>query len=146
MPASPSCTDEHLEAMASFIERCFALTAEHLPSMEAIERRAKAWLVLLTPHFFRRETGYVLRVCCQIRGDRRSPIMADELLRVAEMVYGCPVSMWGLADVNREPQVWSVKQHAWIPLDYALEQLRDERTPEEMRVDRPLLLAAIYGD
>lgn len=157
--ANPSpATEKALIAMAGFVTWVFDLSAEHLPNEEAVERRAKAWLKLLTPHFFKRETSYVVQVCCRLRGDRRDAIKADEILRIAEKVYGCPVAVWCDPKALRDPQVWSAKENDWISLDSALERL-SSRSPSLSNVsaedweeaeakfiaDRPRLLAMIYG-
>jgi len=142
--------------MLKFVTHTFGATAEHLPNNDALLWRAKSWLKLLTPHFFQPETDYVLQVCCRIRGDRRDAIKADEVLRVAEKVYGCPVTAWGNSGFDRDPQVWSVKDDDWISLDQALERLwsamgRSETTEanEDRLIEfanaRPELLAMIYG-
>lgn len=150
-------TETALIAMAGFVTWVFDLSAEHLPNEEAVERRAKAWLKLLTPHFFKRETSYVVQVCCRIRGDRRDAIKADEIMRVAEKVYGCPVAAWGNPDFDRNPQVWSAKENDWISLGQALDRLwqatngDDQRTGTreeflaELEQAKPRLLAMIYG-
>jgi len=157
-------TETALIAMAGFVTWVFDLSAEHLPNEEAVERRAKAWLKLLTPHFFKRETSYVVQVCSRLRGDRRDAIKADEILRIAEKVYGCPVAVWGNPDYSRDPQVWSATDNDWISLDRALERLWAAQTAGKVFEDtyedlldrpkairkrfeqaRPQLLALIYG-
>lgn len=155
--ANPSpATEKALIAMAGFVTWVFDLSAEHLPNEEAVERRAKAWLKLLTPHFFKRETSYVVQVCCRLRGDRRDAIKADEILRIAEKVYGCPVAVWCDPKALRDPQVWSAKENDWISLDLALERLFNASKPKNAEAsadfwrarfdeDRPKLLAMIYG-
>lgn len=150
-------TETVLTAMAGFVTWVFDLSAEHLPNEEAVERRAKAWLKLLTPYFFKRETSYVVQVCCRLRGDRRDAIKADEIMRVAEKVYGCPVAAWGNPDFDRDPQVWSAQDNDWISLGQALDRLwqvtnkDDQRTGTcdeflaEFEQAKPRLLAMIYG-
>jgi len=151
-------SEQALDLMAELVIHTFGMTAEHLPNDEAIQWRAESWLKLLTRHFFRAETNYVIQVCCRLRGDRRDAIKADEILRVAEKVYGCPVAVWGDPKALRDPQVWSAKENDWISLDTALERL-SSRTPSLSNVsaesweeaeakfiaDRPKLLAMIYG-
>lgn len=148
--------DEALDLMAEFVIHTFGMTAEHLPNDEAIKWRAESWLKLLTKHFFRAETHYVVQVCCRLRGDRRDAIKADEILRVAEKVYGCPVNYWHIPDAG-EPQVWSVKDNDWISLEQMLDKIwhsmnkNDEREmPQaewlaEFEKARPELLKLIYG-
>lgn len=155
--ASHSVSSEQaLDLMAELVIHTFGMTAEHLPNDEAIQWRAEAWLKLLTRHFFRAETNYVIQVCCRLRGDRRDAIKADEILRVAEKVYGCPVAAWGNPD-DRNPQVWSAKEDDWISLGQALDRLwqatngDDQRTGTreeflaEFEQAKPRLLAMIYG-
>ncbi len=146
-----------LVLMMDFVEWVFGLTAEHLPNDEQIERRGVSWLRLLSPHFFQRESSYVVQVCCRLRGDRRDAIKADEILRIAEKVYGCPVAAWGNPDFDRNPQVWSAKENDWISLGQALDRLwhatnkDDQRTGTreeflgEFEQAKPKLLAMIYG-
>jgi hypothetical protein len=156
--ASHSVSSEQaLDLMAELVIHTFGMTAEHLPNDEAIQWRAEAWLKLLTRHFFRAETNYVIQVCCRLRGDRRDAIKADEILRVAEKVYGCPVAAWGNPDFDRNPQVWSAKEDDWISLGQALDRLwqatngDDQRTGTrdeflaEFEQAKPRLLAMIYG-
>lgn len=99
---------------------------------------------------------YVYQACCRLRGDRRDAIKADEILRVAEKVYGCPVAAWGNPSFDRNPQVWSAKDNDWISLDIALERLFNASKPKNAEAsddfwrarfneDRPKLLAIIYG-
>lgn len=150
--------------MIEFVTLAFGATAEHLPNPDALLLRAKAWLKTLTPHFFQPEIHYVYQVCCRLRGDRRDAIKADEILRIAEKVYGCPVAAWGNPDFERDPQVWSAKENDWISLDTALERLwiaqnkgkipagltapsreRLAQYEAEFEKARPQLLAMIYG-
>jgi len=142
--------------MMSFVRLCFDLTSDYLPDAAAIRRRAESWLKLLTPAFFQPEVDYVLQVCCRLRVDRRDAIKADELLRIAEKVYGCSVNFWANPDAERDPQVWSISAQEWIPLDLALEQLWREVYPEqsdkvieylkeEFKSVRPQLVEMIYG-
>ena len=151
---------QNLGKFCDLIEELWAMTADYLPKPEDIERRAKAWRKLLTDHFFRAKTDYVIVCVCRIRGERRDAIKADEILRVAEKVYGCPVSMWSDPDAG-SPEVWSTRENDWIPLSQALERLwfqyphrADIDNPPETRVEeqtafeavRPELLKAIYGE
>jgi hypothetical protein len=149
---SPRPTEDEL-MIVSFVGYVFDLTAEHLPHPEQIIRRAKSWLRLLGPHFFRPETHYVVEIVCRLRGDRRDAIKADEVLRVAEKVYGNPVSMWHLPGA---PQVWSVKENDWIPLQTALDRLwqvhpaysKENSLSEDLKffqLHRSDLLKMIYG-
>lgn len=153
-------SEEALDLMGELVIHTFGMTAEHLPSDEAIQWRAEAWLKLLTRHFFRAETNYVIQVCCRLRGDRRDAIKADEILRVAEKVYGCPVAVWGNPDFDRNPQVWSAKENDWISLGQALDRLwhatkerhknLQQNDPHTERMQgfqdaRPQLLTMIYG-
>jgi len=142
--------------MMDFVEWVFGLTAEHLPNDEQIERRGVSWLRLLTPHFFQRESSYVVQGSCRLRGDRRDAIKADEILRIAEKVYGCPVAVWSNPDYDRNPQVWSAKENDWISLEQALERLFNASKPKggeasddfwqaRFNEARPKLLAMIYG-
>ena len=151
---SQAHSNSDLALMMDFVESVFSLTAEHLPSEEHIERRAKGWLKLLTPHFFRAETHYVVQVCSRLRGDRRDAIKADEILRVAEKVYGSPVAVWGVPDAGN-PQVWSDKDNDWISLEVALDRLfnathdvfaEESERLAEFELARPELLKLIYGD
>lgn len=142
-------SEEALDLMAELVIHTFGMTAEHLPSDDAIKWRAEAWLKLLTRHFFRPETNYVVQACCRLRGDRRDAIKADEILRIAEKVYGCPVAVWGDPTALRNPQVWSAKDNDWISLDSALQRLWDglhgSQVEEGKEDARPQLLAMIYG-
>lgn len=149
-------SEEALDLMAELVIHTFGMTAEHLPNDEAIPWRAESWLKLLTRHFFRAETNYVIQVCCRLRGDRRDAIKADEILRVAEKVYGCPVAVWGNPDFDRNPQVWSAKENDWISLEQALDRLWHNAAPigitegdpewiQGFNEARPKLLAMIYG-
>jgi hypothetical protein len=142
--------------MIEFVRLCFDLTSDYLPDAAAIRRRAESWLKLLTPAFFQPEVHYVLQVCCRLRADRRDAIKADELLRIAEKVYGCSVNFWANPTAERDPQVWSISAQEWIPLDTALEQLWREVYPEqsdklieylkeEFKSVRPQLVEMIYG-
>jgi hypothetical protein len=150
---APSAISDDLAAMLDFVTLTFGATAEHLPHPDALMWRAESWLKLLTPHFFQPEMHYVFQVCCRLRGDRRDAIKADEILRIAEKVYGCPVAVWGNSDFDRDPQVWSIKENKgqgdWISLEQALERLGDALSAtqvEEGKEDaRRQLLAMIYG-
>lgn len=153
--SSDSATGAHLEisdefaAMLDFVTLTFGATAEHLPNPDQLLWRAKTWLKTLTPYFFQPEMHYVYHVCCRLRGDRRDAIKADEILRIAEKVYGCPVAVWGDPKALRDPQVWSAKDNDWISLDSALERLWDglhgSQVEEGKEDARPQLLAMIYG-
>lgn len=161
--SSDSATDAHSEisdelaAMLDFVTLTFGATAEHLPNPDQLLWRAKTWLRTLTPYFFQPEMHYVYQACCRLRGDRRDAIKADEILRVAEKVYGCPVAVWGNPDFDRNPQVWSAKENDWISLGQALDRLwhatnkDDQRTGTreeflgEFEQAKPKLLAMIYG-
>lgn len=143
--------------MLDFVTLTFGATAEHLPNPDQLLWRAKTWLRTLTPYFFQPEMHYVYQACCRLRGDRRDAIKADEILRVAEKVYGCPVAVWGNPDFDRNPQVWSAKENDWISLGQALDRLwhatnkDDQRTGTreeflgEFEQAKPKLLAMIYG-
>lgn len=142
--------------MMGFVRLCFDLTSDYLPDAGAIRRRAESWLKLLTPAFFQPEVDYVLQVCCRLRADRRDAIKADELLRIAEKVYGCSVNFWANPNAERDPQVWSISAQEWMPLDLALEQLWRKVYPEqsdkvleylkeEFKSVRPQLVEMIYG-
>lgn len=66
----------------------------------------------------------MVRMVCRLRGDRRDAIKADELLRIAEKVYGCPVETWGIEDADCDPLVWSEQDSDWIPLEQAIERIQ----------------------
>lgn len=134
------------------------LTGEGYLSGERLERKAKSWLRLLGLAFFQDETPYVLRVVCLIRGDRRDSIKADEILRVAEKVYGLPQNLWGneRAKAQADPQIWHTPEQDWIPLDQALYALfsqqpiyqqawNKQQAEKEFNSQLPELLEMIYG-
>lgn len=120
----------------------FNLTADYVPDERALQHRAAAWLKLLTPSFFRRETGYVVRMACRLRGDRRDAIKADELLRIAEKVYGCSVETWVIEDADCDPLVWSEQDSDWIPLEQAIDRI----TKAAPTIPHDEIFTLIYGE
>lgn len=160
-----SAISDELALMLEFVTLTFGATAEHLPNPDHLLWRAKAWLRTLTPDFFQPEMHYVYQVCCRLRGDRKDAIKADEILRIAERVYGCPVAAWGNPEFARYPEVWSTTDNDWIPLSQAVERLFRAETERKMLIEetyenlknpqqaiskrleelRPQLLEMIYG-
>lgn len=133
------------------VEWCFALTGDYLPNEDALNRRAEAWLKLLTPAFFGLNWHYIVRCACRLRPDRRDAIKADELLRIAEKVAGCPIELWSNELAAKLPLVWSEHEKDWMPLqdvvDQIWEQLKDLPDFKGMRINSAMsqVLEMIYG-
>lgn len=121
---------------------CFATTGEYYPDDRTLAKRAEHWRWLLTDHFFRKEWRYVVRMCCRLRGDRRDAIKADELLRIAEKVYGCSVETWEVENADCDPLVWSEQDSDWIPLEQAIDRI----TKAAPTIPHDEIFTLIYGE
>ena len=149
--------DSITEAYRAIILELWAQTADRLPAEEELTRRARAWRSLLGDNFFKQQMPYVLTCVCKTR-TWRGPVHADEVLRVAEKVYGRPVSQWGEMDDNPgSPQVYSYIDNDWIPLQQAVDRiwhshweydplLLEKPAREAFEAHKEEILSLIYGD
>lgn len=90
----------------------------------------------------------MVRMCCRLRGDRRDAIKADELLRIAEKVYGCSVETWGIENADCDPLVWSEQDSDWIPLEQAIERITvaTQSLSVAMGTSANEIFSLIYGE
>ncbi len=138
--SSPICQNTYDE-WADLIIHLWAISGDRIPHAEELATRAKGFAKLLGPNFLgQMETDYVVEQVAKHR-TWRGPIHADELLRTAEKVFGCPKAMWGYPDADCEPLVWSDAESSWILLATAIERIKHAQ-PEMPTAE---ILTLIYG-
>ncbi len=136
-PTSRSTYDDWVD----LITHLWAISGDRIPHAEELATRAKGFARLLGPHFLgQMETDYVIEQTAKHR-IWRGPIHADELLRTAEKVFGCPKAMWGYPDADCEPLVWSDAESNWILLATAIERIKQAQP----KMPTEEILTLIYG-